>query len=213
MKVNIATATPDLILESVVAEDYIIDNSEVANGLDTPGVYLNEIGDDLIKILISENEGVTYYYGIVAFKNGLPVSEMTLTVCSLKQEFENIWNVIQEEDGTEITRFQNKLTILESQFAQQIVPSIAAEDIAYDLSSVIISKEVIINMPNVWYDINKAYNYRNYIQMNILAVSGQYKSTPIPLFDEEEKAFVPIHKIEILRRDITSDPTSTAPGT
>ena len=210
MKINPSIVSPDLILESTEQQDYVLDTSEEASGLSAPKVLKTETRDE-IHLSVEPNEGSIYYYGTVAMQYGSPVSQMEISSAVLKQDEEQINSLIHMEDETPLKTFQKEVSLKKDEICESKVPGIAEEDIGYDLDDIIISNDVIINLPNIWYDVNKIYNYRPYLPLYISAVSGQATSQPTKLFSQEDYAYIPLEKIEILRKDITDSPEDTLP--
>lgn len=212
MKIDLEVDTPDLFLEPSTPENYIIDRDPAGNGIATPLVLLDFPKPGRLSLEATPNPGLHYFYGVVAYKNGAPASALKITPTSLQQDPELI--TLRLQNGEDIlAEFQDTIEISQGILCSGAVPAFAPEDLEFDDNALIIRREAIINMPNVWYDINRVYNYRDYFPINIFAVCSGERSLGVPLFPEGEQAYVPIHRIEILRRDITDTPGSTAPGT
>ena len=210
MKINTAIISPDLFLDSLVNEDYVVDTSPEATGLSVPDVE-KIFSNRGVTLSVKDDPGVRYYYGIVAYQYEQPISEMTYIPCTVQQPQETISHILHDISETPVDTFPKTVFLDYSKVAVPDVPKIEESNINYDLKDIIISNDVIINLPNVWYDVDKIYNYRPYQSLYLTAISGQGSSEPVQVFSDSEKAYIPIQKIEILKRDITSTPEDTTP--
>lgn len=210
MKINVNVVSPELTLEPLELQDYILDRDEKASGLSTP-FFEKEETEDGILIRVKENKGEIYYYGLVATQYNAQVSPMEIITSTIKQEEESISHVIHQTNQIPLRSFSKETFLKKDEVCQDGVPHIADHDIECDLRNIIISNDVIINLPNIWYDVNKVYNYRSCFDLYLTAISGQASSEQIKLFSNEEKIYIPLEKIEILRKDISLEPYSEEP--